>query len=163
MKMKRILILLIVLCLSVFALSACTDDEGQGTNNLPSEGSVADMRIKLTVGNSEIFVALVDNSATRDLVARLNEGSITLNFSDFGGSEKIAYPNPALDVSNVDGCNPQVGDLTIYTPWGNPAAFYRDTSGYSSSLVLVGHIENDGIDILASQSGEFVAIMELAI
>ena len=110
-----------------------------------------------------IFVTLTNNSATADLIARLKIAPITIEFSDFGGSEKIGYPSPALDVSNASGCDPVAGDLTIYTPWGNLAAFYRDTAGYSDSLVLVGKIEDNGIEILADQSGTFTVMLELVV
>lgn len=120
------------------------------------------MRLKMVIEDYEIFVALVDNSATRDFVARLSSGAMQLNFSDFGGSEKIAYVEPRLDITDTSGCDPQVGDLTLYTPWGNLAAFYRDTSAYSDALVLIGKIENNGIEVLAAQSGNFTVQVSLA-
>lgn len=145
--------------------SASEEVENPPVENIPdspgTEESVEGARIQMTVDGNKIFVTLTDNSATRDLVRRLRQGSITLSFSDFGGSEKIAYFDEELDASDAEGCDPVVGDLTIYTPWGNLAAFYRDTSGYSSSLVLVGKIEGNGIEILASQSGTFTAVLEL--
>ena len=121
------------------------------------------MRMKMSFNGQTIFVTLADNSATADLIARLKVAPITIEFSDFGGSEKIGYPSPALDVSNADGCDPVEGDLTIYTPWGNLAAFYKDTAGYSDSLVLVGKIEDNGIEILAAQSGTFTVTLELVV
>ena len=121
------------------------------------------MRMKMSFNGQAIFVTLADNSATADLIARLKVAPITIEFSDFGGSEKIGYPSPALDVSNADGCDPVVGDLTIYTPWGNLAAFYKDTAGYSDSLVLIGKIEDNGIEILAAQSGTFTVTLELVV
>ncbi len=123
--------------------------------------SVEGVRVKMRVTNENIFVVLVDNSASRDLADRLKKETMTLSFADFGGSEKIAYPSPPLDVSDVSGCDPVEGDLTIYIPWGNLAVFYRDTSGYSSALVHIGRIEGKGIEILAAQKGEFSVVLEL--
>ncbi|MGN1051908.1 MAG: flavodoxin [Candidatus Scatosoma sp.] len=120
-------------------------------------------RMKMSFNGQMIFVTLADNSATRDLVSRLKAGALTIEFSDYGGSEKIGYPSPALDVSNANGCDPVVGNLTIYTPWGNLAAFYKDTAGYSDSLVLIGTIEGNGIEILAAQSGTFSVTIEIAL
>ncbi|MGN0819700.1 MAG: cyclophilin-like fold protein [Christensenellaceae bacterium] len=119
--------------------------------------------MKMSFNGQTIFVTLADNSATRDLVSRLKAGALTIEFSDYGGSEKIGYPSPALDVSNANGCDPVVGNLTIYTPWGNLAAFYKDTAGYSDSLVLIGTIEGNGIEILAAQSGTFSVTIEIAL
>ena len=134
-------------------LSAASDVRG-------SE-SVAGVRVKMKLEEQTVMLTLVDNSASRDLVSRLKQAPITLTFSDYNGSEKIAYPSPKLDVSDASGCDPAVGDLTIYTPWGNLAAFYRDSAGYSDSLVPVGRIEGDGISILAAREGEFTVSMEL--
>ena len=174
--MKKIMVIIIALLLSVSAMTmlvACVnvqDDQKNETEGGIStedgiendtEESVSGTKIKITVGEQEVMVILADNSATRDLVNRLKESSITLEFSDFNSSEKIAYLDERLDTSNVEGHDPVVGDLTIYTPWGNLAAFYRDTAGYSSSLVLVGKIEESDIEILASQSETFTAVLEL--
>lgn len=126
----------------------------EGENAMPG-------KIRMRFGGQFVTVTLVDNSATRDLAERLKQAPMTIDFSDFGGSEKIGYPTPALDVSDAEGCDPDVGDLTIYTPWGNLAAFYRDTAGYSESLVLIGRIDGDGIAILAAQSGTFSVTIEL--
>lgn len=128
---------------------------------LRKEDRTVSNRIKMSFNNNEIYATLSDNSATRDLISRLKDAPLTLEFSDYAGSEKIAYPSPALDVSNVSGCNPEVGDLTIYTPWKNIAAFYKKTVGYSDSLVLLGKIEGNGIEVLSKQDDTFNVIMEL--
>lgn len=129
---------------------------------LTKEEEMQTMRMRMSFNGETVFVTLNDNSATQDLIARLQIAPVTLLFHDFGGSEKIGYPEPALDVSDVSGCDPDVGDLTIYKPWGNLAAFYRDTAGYSDSLVPIGKIENGGIELLAAQSGEFSVTLAIA-
>lgn len=115
----------------------------------------------MMVANQELTVELVDNSATRDLIQRLSISPIVLTFEDYAGSEKIAYPTPPLDLSDCDGYDPKVGDLMIYTPWNNLCAFYVDSASYSDSLVLVGHIQNNGIEILSAQTGEFSVTLSL--
>lgn len=117
------------------------------------------MRMRMSFNGETVFVTLNDNSATQDLIARLQIAPVTLLFRDFGGSEKIGYPEPALDVSNVSGCDPDVGDLTIYKPWGNLAAFYRDTAGYSDSLVPIGKIEN--VNCLPHKAESFPLLWQL--
>ncbi|MEZ5476321.1 MAG: cyclophilin-like fold protein [Thiolinea sp.] len=92
----------------------------------------------------EITVALVDNSATRSLVALL---PLSLEFEDYAGAEKISYLPKALDTSEVPaGHAPQAGELTLYAPWGNLAFFYRE-HGYARGLVPLGHIVS-GTDLL---------------
>lgn len=135
--------------------------EGLGYSNSSSSESVADVEMKMTFASNELIVKLNDNSATRDLVQRLRESPITLTFEDYAGSEKIAHPNPSLDLSNTEGYDPEVGDLMIYTPWNNLCAFYRDSASYSDSLVLVGHIQDDGIELLAAQTADFDVVLSL--
>lgn len=50
--------------------------------------------------------------------------------------------------------DPDLGDLTLYDPWGNLAIFYKDFA-YASGLVKLGKIES-GIEKLAEISG-FIA------
>lgn len=98
----------------------------------------------------------------KEFADRLAKGETTLAFSDFAGAEKIAYPSPPFTLSDAEGCDPEIGDVTIYKPWGNIAIFYRDSSGYSSDLVYLGKIEGDGIGIFAAQSGDFTVTLRLA-
>ena len=105
---------------------------------------------------------LADNAAAKEFADRLANGETTLAFSDFAGAEKIAYPSPPFTLSDAEGCDPEIGDVTIYKPWGNIAIFYRDSSGYSSDLVYLGKIEGDGIGIFAAQSGDFTVTLRLA-
>ena len=67
---------------------------------------------------------------------------------DNNGTEKIFYPDPELSLDDTPrGCTPAVGDITIYEPWGNVAIFCRDWSE-SSSLIEIGHFDDDGISLL---------------
>ena len=82
-----------------------------------------------------------------------------LNFSDYNGTEKIAYPPDTLPTEGEpDGCDPDVGDLCLYAPWGNLCIFYQDFR-YSQSLIRLGHVES-GMDVLAGMSGDFTVTLE---
>lgn len=82
-----------------------------------------------------------------------------LNFSDYNGTEKIAYPTDALSTEGEpDDCEPDVGDLCLYAPWGNLSIFYQDFR-YSQSLIKLGHIES-GMDVLFGMDGDFTATLE---
>lgn len=119
-------------------------------------------RVEMEVAGEKIYASLADNAAAKEFADRLAKGETTLAFSDFAGAEKIAYPSPTLTASDSEGCDPEIGDMTIYKPWGNIAIFYRDSSGYSSDLVHLGKIEGDGIKIFAAQSGDFIVTLRLA-
>ena len=58
----------------------------------------------------------------------------------------------------TDGCDPNVGDLCLYAPWGNLSVFYKDIR-YSNSLILLGHIDS-GMDVISGMNGDFSVTLE---
>lgn len=86
----------------------------------------------------------------------------TLTFEDYAGSEKISHLTQDLSTADAPAnYDPQVGDVTLYEPWGNLAIFYGD-AGSSSGLVPMGHVESE-LELLSTMDGEFevsVAVME---
>lgn len=118
--------------------------------------SVQDTRIKLTFGNEEVIVRMYDNPASRDLLAQL---PLTLTFKDYAGEEKIAYPPKALSTEEApSGADPKLGDLALYSPWGNLVIYYRDRD-YANGLIILGHIES-GIEKLAAMEKDFTVKIE---
>lgn len=118
-------------------------------NNIPA------LRMTFEDGAS-IAVTLEDNSASRSLIAQL---PLTLTFSDYSGTEKIAYPPEALDVSDAPlSCDPDVGTLAYYAPWGNLCIFYNDFH-VSENLVPLGRIES-GMEIISALNGDFTLTIE---
>lgn len=119
-------------------------------------------RISFTVGGETVYAALYDNSVARDLVSRL---PLTLEFSDYNGTEKIAYlPDGSEDWDLSDAptsCTPSAGDIAMYAPWGNLALFYRDF-GYSNGLVPFGRLDDGAIELFASQNGDFAVTIRAA-
>ena len=117
-------------------------------------------RISFTIGSATVYATVYDNSVARDLVSRL---PLTLEFSDYNSTEKIAYlPDGSEDWDLSDAptsCTPSVGDITMYSPWGNLAIFYRDFR-LSNGLVPVGEFDDGAIELFAAQDGNFtVTIM----
>jgi hypothetical protein len=51
------------------------------------------------------------------------------------------------------------GDITYYALWGNLAIFYRDF-GYSNGLVILGRMDDDGIESL-NAAGNLDVTIEL--
>ncbi|MGN0167525.1 MAG: cyclophilin-like fold protein, partial [Acetatifactor sp.] len=77
----------------------------------------------------------------------------------FNGVEKISYLTEELPTEGEpDGCDPDVGDLCLYAPWGNLSVFYQDFR-YSNSLILLGHIDS-GMDVISGMNGDFSATLE---
>ena len=99
---------------------------------------------------SEIIVALHDNPAADALYDML---PMELTFEDFNGTEKIAYlPEELPADGSLDSCDPDVGSLCYYIPWGNLCFFYRDFRA-SSSVIPLGQVES---------GAEFLAQLDLA-
>ena len=84
-------------------------------------------------------------SASQDTVASWVEGldlpeasadtedtqtQLRLTFEDYTGSEKISYLTQDLSTADAPAnYDPQVGDVTLYEPWGNLAIFYGNAGG----------------------------------
>lgn len=115
-------------------------------------------KLKMTVAAQTITIVLYDTPTADALYEAL---PMELNFSDYNGTEKIAYPPETLPTEGEpDGCDPEAGDLCLYAPWGNLCIFYQDFR-YSESLIKLGYVES-GMDILTGMNGDFTAVLERA-
>ena len=87
---------------------------------------------------SEIIVQLNDNPAAEALYEML---PLELSFEDFNSTEKIAYLTEEIPSDgSPDQCDPDVGSLCYYIPWGNLCFFYQDFRP-SASLIPLGQVE----------------------
>lgn len=112
--------------------------------------------ITMSVDGRAFSVTLHDTPAANALVDML---PLDLTFADYNGTEKISYLDAALPTDGApDGCDPTVGDLCLYAPWGNLCIFYRDFR-YSDGLILLGHIDS-GMDVIAGMAGDFTVRLE---
>ena len=113
-------------------------------------------KLKLTVEGQELSITLFDTPAANALYDML---PLELTFEDFNGVEKISYLTDELPTEGEpDGCDPDVGDLCLYAPWGNLSIFYQDIR-YSNSLIMLGHID-EGMDIISSMNEDFSVTLE---
>ena len=97
-------------------------------------------RIRFSLDDgSEIIVQLNDNPAAEALYKML---PLELSFEDFNSTEKIAYLTEEIPSDgSPDQCDPDVGSLCYYIPWGNLCFFYRDFRP-SSALIPLGQVES---------------------
>lgn len=102
--------------------------------------------MKITIGDKTYTATMEDNAAANDLLSRL---PLEITLEDFNNTtEKIFYPDPALNTEGVKGgCAPVPGDITIYAPWKNVAIFCKSWS-HSNDLIKIGHIDGNGIEAL---------------
>ena len=164
---KLYLVIIAILCVFIGIFTACAPNKPDSGNSGDNDGGNSDppgggTRIQMTFDGQTIYGSLGDNSVSRDLVSRL---PLTLDFTDFNGTEKIAYlPNGAepWDTSDApDSCTPQAGDITMYSPWGNLAIFYHSFR-QSNGLIPLGKLDEGEIDKLAAKRGNFSVTINLA-
>ncbi|WP_285656174.1 cyclophilin-like fold protein [Allomuricauda sp. NBRC 101325] len=124
------------------------------------QNTITDMKLKISFGDTELTATLYDNPTSRDLISML---PITTELKDYASNEKIFYPERKLTKDGAPGgYDPSKGDITYYAPWGDVAIFYKDFS-YSSGLIGLGRIENNGIEklrLVGSQPVTFELIEE---
>lgn len=114
--------------------------------------------LQLSVEGGSLTLTLEDNSAARSLLSQL---PLTLTFEDYNGTEKISYLPEELDLSDAPAsCDPDVGTLAYYAPWGNLCIFYQDFR-YSDGLVPLGKLEGD-MALLTAMDGSFSAVLDAA-
>lgn len=161
--MKKFLI--IPMMLLTIAMSACGNSNGEDVQlpevpSVPSDSGNSDnsdnsnnnndnqttLTMKITIGKRAITATMEDNAAAKDLLSRL---PLEITLEDFNNTtEKIFYPDPALNTTGVKGgCAPVAGDITIYAPWKNVAIFCKSWS-HSNDLIKIGHIDGNGIEAL---------------
>ena len=158
--MKKFLI--VPMMLLTIAMSACGSSNGEDVQlpeapSVPSDSDNSDnsndnndnqttLTMKITIGNRTITAMMEDNAAAKDLLSRL---PLEITLEDFNNTtEKIFYPDPALNTTGVKGgCAPVPGDITIYAPWKNVAIFCKSWS-HSNDLIKIGHIDGNGIEAL---------------
>lgn len=115
-------------------------------------------KLKMTVNGQEVAITLYDTPAANALYDML---PLDLNFEDFNGIEKISYLSQELTTEGEpDGCDPDVGDLCLYAPWGNLSIFYQDFR-YSDSLIMLGHIDS-GMDVISEMEENTSTVLEKA-
>ena len=113
-------------------------------------------KLRLIADGQEIAITLYNTPAANALYDLL---PLELTFENFNGIEKISYlSEELLTDGEPDGCDPDVGDLCLYAPWGNLSIFYQDFR-YSESLIMLGHVDS-GMDIVSSMEENTAVVLE---
>lgn len=129
------------LLLAVVALlmTACSSEEAE------AQTTSLDMKIYITIEGKTMPVDLVDNGATRTLVAALQESPITYEADDYGGFEKVGYLGRSLPTNNQQ-ITTEAGDVILYS--GNQIVLFYGSNSWS--YTRLGRIEYSTIDELKS-------------
>ena len=126
----------------------------------PPVDTVIGTTIRFTAPDGTIDVTLdEDNPAVRDLLTML---PMTLDFEDFNGVEKIAYPPRDIQTDGSPPSSAGAGDLAIYVPWGDIAFFYAGERGTpSADIVHLGVFDATSDQLQALESGDVtVAVVD---
>lgn len=145
--------LLIAILLTLFLLPACAT--GNTEEPMEDTAMTGSQKMNLTIEGKTYTFTLGEGTSPSSLAGML---PLELEFSDFGGSEKIAYTPESIRVAD-GGYAPKAGDLCMYIPWGNLCLFYRDYR-YSDDLVFIGRLES-GIEEIAAVRSDFNGRLEL--
>ena len=132
--------------------------EGLGFEDGEKASNMADgeRKLRMIVDGQEIAITLYNTPAANALYDLL---PLELTFENFNGIEKISYlSEELLTDGEPDGCDPDVGDLCLYAPWGNLSIFYQDFR-YSESLIMLGHVDS-GMDIVSSMEENTAVVLE---
>lgn len=134
-SIKKNLLLAVVSLL----MASCSSEEVQ------AQTTSSNMKINITIEGKTMPVNLVDNEATRTLVAALQESPITYEADDYGGFEKVGGLGRSLPTSNQQ-TTTEAGDVILYS--GNQIVLFYGSNSWS--YTRLGRIEYSTIDELKS-------------
>ena len=115
-------------------IQTATQEMNERNNQNPSD-KVTD-KMNVTIDGVTKSVTLVDNAATRQLVAKLQEASISVTLNSSGGFEIWGALGFSLPTSNEQ-VTAQPGDVVLYNG-SNICLFYGSNSW---SYTRLGHID----------------------
>jgi len=156
-RLLSVLLLIAVLAGAIPLGLAAAQVAGDSASAASTSGKKASaMKIRIKLENQTLTATLADNATSRDFVSLL---PLTLTLKDYASTEKISYlPRKLASKGAPPGCDPDVGDITYYAPWGNLAIFYKDF-GYSDGLIKLGEV--DGNAGALDTPGDLKATIEL--
>lgn len=107
--------------------------------------------IKLSVKGREMTVKLANNEATKALVKRLQDKSITLNLNEYGGFEQVGDLGFSLPTSDRQ-VTTKPGDIVLYQG-DEISIFYGSNSWRYTPLGKIENIDNSELkDIFGTNS-----------
>ena len=122
----------------VLLAASCTKEEAHAQTS-----SQNNMEINITIDGKTMPVRLVDNTATRELVAALQSAPITYEADDYGGFEKVGALGRSLPTSNSQ-LTTEAGDVILYS--GNQIVLFYGSNSWS--YTRLGRIEYTSLDEL---------------
>lgn len=129
--------------------TACSSEPGDTGRNFTeaddNKQNLTSTRMNITINNHVLVVTLVDNSATRALVERLQEGNVSYSSSNYGNFETVGNIGFSLPTSNSS-ITAQTGDVILYQ--GNQICIFYGSNSWS--YTRLGRISNASQEELRS-------------
>ena len=129
-----------------------TPESSSAEAEIPAESTAntqegaEEVRIKITVGDTELFADLEDNSTTRALIEQM---PMTLSMSDLYGREMCyRYGANALPTDSLRSDGYAVGDIAYWPPRGSLVILYEQ-NGEQFERQHLGHI-SEGVEAFAT-------------
>ena len=135
------------------------DPSATGAYEDGSTPEFSGVKLRLTIDDEEVVIAMYDNTAVDALLERLPMED--LSFFDLSGIEKpIERLEEPLSLGEEEpGYDSVTGEMVIYRPWANFTIFYGDFR-YSPELVPLGKVES-GLEVLPRKTEYFTGTLEL--
>ena len=149
-------ILTAILCLSLlFALSACTANNGQNTDSIGSSEnssyeSAEGTKIKMITDNTEVVITLNDSRAAADLVKMLPLELTLIERNSFAKGMTLPQQLSSEEATTREY---KIGDFGYWNAGPDLAIFYDDI--YEQTIVEViplGHADS-GAETMANEEG----------
>ena len=112
----------------ILSLIACTAVSG--------DDSMDDL-VKVKINDNVFDVKLENNSATQELIKKLEKGNVTVNAKEFGGFEKVGDLGFSLP-TNDENMKTGPGDIVLYQ--GNQISLFYGS--HSWSYTKLGKLDN---------------------
>lgn len=130
--MRKWIIFMLLAFLVLNAQTACSSEPDDNERNFTeadgNNPNLTSTRMNITIDNHVLVVTLVDNSATRALVERLQEGSVSYSSSNYGNFETVGNIGFSLPTSNSS-ITTQAGDVILYQ--GNQICIFYGSNSWS--------------------------------
>lgn len=137
--MVRTITTRLLVAVAILLMTACSNDEVQ------AQTTTSEMKLNITIDGKTLPVILVENEATRTLVAALQESPITYEADDYGGFEKVGALGRSLPTSNQQ-ITTEAGDFILYS--GNQIVLFYGSNTWS--YTRLGRIQYTTLDELKS-------------
>lgn len=137
--MVRTITTRLLVAVAILLMTACSNDE------IKAQTTTSEMKLNITIDGKTLPVILLENEATRALVAALQESPITYEADDYGGFEKVGALGRSLPTSNQQ-ITTEAGDVILYS--GNQIVLFYGSNTWS--YTRLGRIQYTTLDELKS-------------